>query len=55
MMSQFVYLEVITAGDMFHICLHPDPRVAFSRGLCPVIPCEKLECDNRERYDSSCC
>lgn len=25
-MSQFVYLEAITAASMFRICLHPDPR-----------------------------
>lgn len=48
MMSQFVYLEVITAAHMFHICLHPDLLDAFSSGLCPVMPCDKMECDNRE-------
>lgn len=53
MMSQFVYLEVITAADMFHICLHPDLLAAFSGGLCPVVPCDKMECDNREGKDRS--
>lgn len=48
MMSQFIYLEVITAADMFHICLHPDLHDAFSSGLCSVMPCDKMECDNRE-------
>lgn len=47
MMSQFVYLEVITAADMFHICLHPDLLDAFNSGLCPVVPRDEMECDNR--------
>lgn len=46
-MSQFVYLEVITAADMFHICLHPDLLDAFNSGLCPAVPRDEMECDNR--------
>lgn len=45
-MSQFVYLEVITAADMFHICLHPGLHDASSSGLCSVEPHDKMECDN---------
>lgn len=37
-MSQFIYVEVITAAVVFHICLHPDPHDAFSSGLCSVVP-----------------